>query len=55
MTRRELFTAFLAALGLVVGVKTGGARPLGAAEPQQIWRNRYNDPPDQTLHQQIFS
>jgi hypothetical protein len=52
MNRRSFFAMMLAALGLAVGVKTGGITP---AAPKQIWRDRYNDPPDQTLHAQIFS
>jgi hypothetical protein len=53
LTRRTFLGSMLAALALSVGVKTGGITP--AAAPKQIWRDRYNDPPDQTLHAQIFS
>lgn len=38
----------------VLGVALYPKPPIEPAPPV-LMRNRYNDPPDQTLHQQIFS
>lgn len=53
MQRRTFFGIFLAALGIALYPKP----PIDdlPKPPTQIWRDRYNDPPDPTLHQQIFS
>lgn len=55
MIRRDFFAGLLGALVVVLYPKPGGPiEPIPTKVPPK-WRDRYNDPPDPTLHYQIFS